>query len=171
MLKFAFLTAALVAGPGLALAQEGPTDPQIAHIAYMAGVIDIEAAKLALEKSKNEDVIAFANAMVSDHEKVNEQALALVKKLGVTPEDNDTSKALTTAAEETRAKLEGLDGDAFDKAYIENEVAYHATVNGALEDTLIPNADNAELKALLETGLGLFQAHQEHAESIAAELK
>jgi putative membrane protein len=149
----------------------GPTDPQIAHIAYTAGVIDIEAAKLALQKSKNAEVVAFANDMVRDHEAVNEQALALVKKLGVTPEDNDTSKGLAAAAEEKRASLAALEGDAFDKAYAENEVAYHGTVNGALETTLIPSASNAELKNLLETGLKIFQGHQEHAEHLAAGLK
>ena len=149
----------------------GPTDPQIAHIAYTAGVIDIEAAKLALQKSKNAEVVAFANDMVRDHEAVNEQALALVKKLGVTPEDNDTSKGLAAAAEEKRASLAALEGDAFDKAYAENEVAYHGTVNGALETTLIPSASNAELKDLLETGLKIFQGHQQHAEHLAAGLK
>ena len=166
------LTSALVAASSATLAlAAGPTDPQIAHIAYTAGVIDIEAAKLALQKSKNADVVAFANDMLRDHEAVNEQALALVKKLGVTPEDNDTSKSLAAAAEEKRASLAALDGDAFDKAYAENEVAYHGTVNGALETTLIPSASNAELKDLLTTGLKIFQGHQQHAEHVAAGLK
>ena len=90
-----------------AQAADKPTDPQIAHIAYTAGVIDIEAAKHAIAKSKNKDVVAFANDMVRDHEAVNVQALDLVKKLNVTPEDNDTSKALTQAAADERAKLAG----------------------------------------------------------------
>jgi putative membrane protein len=167
------LTAAfviLVSSAGLAFAA-GPTDPQIAHIAYTAGVIDIENAKLALEKSKNADVIAFANDMVRDHQAVNDQALALVKKLGVTPEDNDTSKSLAAGAEEERAKLAKLEGAEFDKAYAANEVAYHHTVNGALQTTLIPSASNAELKDLLSTGLKIFQGHEEHAEHLAASLK
>ena len=96
------LTAGLAAlcvltGASFAQGSAKPTDPQIAHIAYTAGVIDIEAAKQALAKSKNKDVRAFANDMVRDHEAVNKQALDLVKKLKVTPEDNDTSKALTKA--------------------------------------------------------------------------
>ena len=167
------LTAAfLIAASSVTLAfAAGPTDPQIAHIAYTAGAIDIEAAKLALEKSKNADVIAFANDMVRDHEAVNEQALALVTKLGVTPEDNDTSKSLTAAAEEKRASLAALDGAEFDKAYAANEVAYHQTVNGALETALIPSASNAELKDLLSTGLKIFQGHQQHAEQLAAALQ
>lgn len=154
-----------------ALAADKPTDPQIAHIAYSAGVIDVEAAKLALQKTKNAEVKAFAESMQKDHEAVNEMALALVKKLKVTPEDNATSKALVTAADEKRAELGKLEGKAFDKAYIENEVAYHKQVNGALETLLIPSAQNAELKSLLETGLKLFQGHEQHAEHVAADLK
>ena len=109
--------------------------------------------------------------MVGDHSAVNDQALALVKKLNVTPEDNPTSKNLTKQAEATRNKLASLNGAAFDKAYVDNEVAYHQTVNTALSDTLIPDAQNAELKALLQKGLTLFQTHEKHAEELAGQLK
>jgi putative membrane protein len=139
---------------GAAFAQGAKlTDPQIAHIAYTAGVLDINAAKQAKSKASNKDVKAFADDMVRDHEAVNKQALDLVKKLKVTPEDNDTS------------------GAAYDKAYVANEVAYHKAVNSALETQLIPSASNAELKSLLQTGLKIFQGHQQHAEKVAAELK
>jgi putative membrane protein len=148
-----------------------PTDPQIAHIAYTAGQLDIEAAKQAISKSKNKDVRAFAEGMVSDHTAVNRKALDLVKKLNVTPEDNDTSRALTKAATDKRAELAKLSGAAFDKAYIANEVAYHKTVNDALETTLIPSASNSELKSLLQTGLKIFQGHEQHAEKVDVELK
>jgi putative membrane protein len=160
-----------LAAPTFAEAADKPTDPQIAHIAYTAGVIDIEAAKQAVAKSKTEAVVDFANDMLRDHQAVNEQALALVKKLNVTPQDNDTSKALTEAAEAERAKLDKLDGAAFDKAYVANEIAFHKQVNGALETLLIPSAENADLKSLLETGLKIFQGHEMHAEHVAAELK
>ncbi len=152
-------------------AADKPTDPQIAHIAYTAGVIDVENARLAISKSGNKAVVSFAEDMVRDHEAVNTQALDLVKKLKVTPEDNDTSKALARAADDERAELAKLDGASFDKAYVDNEVAYHKQVNGALETLLIPSASNAELKALLETGLKIFQGHQQHAEHVAATLK
>ena len=161
----------LTAAAPFARAQDKPTDPQIAHIAYTAGVIDIEAAKLAIEKSKTKDVVDFANGMIRDHEAVNVQALDLVKKLNVTPEDNATSKALTEAATKKRGELANLDGAAFDKAYVENEVAYHAQVNEELENLLIPSAQNRELKDLLETGLKMFQGHQAHAEHVAAGLE
>jgi putative membrane protein len=148
-----------------------PTDPQIAHIAYTAGVIDIESAKLAVSKSKNKEVVAFAQGMLRDHEAVNVLALDLVKRLNVTPQDNDISKSLVSAAGEQRKKLMALSGAAFDRAYMQNEVDYHKEVNSALKTLLIPSASNAELKALLETGLKLFEGHQLHAEQVAAALK
>jgi putative membrane protein len=158
---------------GSAALAEGakPTDPQIAHIAYTAGVIDINAAKQAIAKASNKDVKSFAEDMVRDHEAVNKQALDLVKKLKVTPEDNDTSKTLSKQATEKLAELDKLKGAEYDKAYVANEVAYHKAVNGALETQLIPSASNAELKSLLQTGLKIFQGHQQHAEQVAAKLK
>lgn len=171
--RFAGAVAALLLVTGVAAAQNGAklTDPQIAHIAYTAGQLDIAAAQQALKKSKNKDVIAFAKDMERDHKAVNDKALALVKKLKVTPENNDTSKALTKQADAKRAELAKLSGRAFDKAYIDNEVAYHKTVDSALQNTLIPAASNPELKSLLETGLKIFQGHEEHAEHVAAEFK
>lgn len=169
-LTTALAIVALMTGTSLA-ADNRISDPQIAHIAYTAGVLDIEAAKLALQISKDKEVLAFANDMLRDHEAVNKQALDLVKKLNVTPEDNDTSRALTKAATEERDRLAKLSGADFDKAYVTNEVAYHKQVNGALETLLIPSAKNADLKDLLETGLKLFQGHQQHAEHVATTIK
>jgi putative membrane protein len=165
----------LAAGIGLAQAPahaaDKLTDPQIAHIAYTAGVIDINAAQLALKTSKNKDVIDFANNMVADHTAVNDQALALVKKLGVTPEDNDVSKSLVAGSEAEQAKLAKLTGADFDRAYVANELAYHKAVNGALKDTLIPSASNSELKALLTQGLKIFEGHQQHAQMLVDMIK
>jgi len=161
----------LSALPAMAQSETKLTDPQIAHIAYTAGQIDIEAAKQALKKSKNKDVRAFADDMVKDHTAVNKQALALVKKLNVKPQDNPTSQALAKQAAAKRKELAKLNGAAFDKAYAENEVAYHKTVNNALETQLIPSAQNGDLKNLLQTGLKIFQGHEQHAEQVASELK
>jgi putative membrane protein len=174
MFKAIGFAAALSLAAGAAYAQAPaakPNDAQIAHIAYTAGVIDVTAGKQALARSHNKAVLEFANEMVRDHTAVNDQALALVKKLGVTPQDNPTSQSL---AEDAAAKLKTyarLTGAAFDKAYVVNEVAYHKTVNGALSTVLIPDAQNAELKSLLQTGLQLFQEHQTHAEHLASTLK
>ena len=154
-----------------AFAADQPSDPQIAHIAYTAGDIDVKAGQLALEKSQNKAVRAFASDMVRDHKAVNDKALASVKKLNVTPEDNGTSKALSDQAAQKHDELSKLSGAAFDKAYVENEVAFHKTVDGALETTLIPSSSNSELKGLLQTGLKIFQGHLAHAEHLASTLK
>jgi putative membrane protein len=170
-LTAAFAVLSVLSSGALAQGSAKPTDPQIAHIAYTADVIDITAAKQAIAKSKTKAVVAFAQDMVRDHEAVNKQALDLVKKLNVTPEDNDTSKSLSKQAAEKQTELAKLDGAAYDKAYVANEIAYHKAVIGALETQLIPSATNAELKGLLQTGLKIFQGHQQHAEHVAAAMK
>lgn len=165
--KFAF--ACLFLFPAAAWAQgDRPDDAQIAHIAYAAGAIDVAAGQQALVKSTNPEVKEFAEEMVRDHRAVNDKALALIQKLGVVPKDNPTSQALAKAAGAKTTELAKLSGPAFDRAYIQNEIAFHKTVNNALESTLIPDARNAELKALLQTGLVLFRSHQRHAEHLAA---
>jgi putative membrane protein len=172
MLRLALATTylSLTAFGAAAQGAGGPSDPQIAHIAYTAGQIDIKAAELARKQSKNKEVRAFAEDMLRDHKAVNQQALALVKKLKVTPEDNDTSRGLSQQAQAKLTELKALKGAAFDKAYAQNEVAYHQTVNGALQTTLIPSAQNPELKGLLTTGLKIFQGHQQHAEHLVQDL-
>src|SRR5262245_34120741 len=113
LIKSSAVLAAILLASGIAAAQSAkPTDPQIAHIAYTAGDIDVKAAELALKKSKDKDVRAFAEDMVRDHTAVNKQALALVEKLKVKPEDNDTSKSLVKAAAAKNSELAKLDGAA-----------------------------------------------------------
>jgi putative membrane protein len=169
-----FLVGAALCFAGAAANAEAvakPTDAQIAHIAYTAGKIDMEAAELALKMTHSPGVKTFAEEMERDQGSVNKQALALVEKLKVKPQDNDTSKSLIEVAAAKRHELSKLSGAAFDQAYIQNEVAYHQTVNGELETTLIPNAQNRDLRALLETGLKLFKEHQTHAERLANEMQ
>lgn len=146
------------------------TDPQIAAIVVAANTVDIEAGKLAQSKTENEKVKQFAETMITDHTAVNKSAVELVTKLGVTPEESETSRALTAGGEQARARLSGLSGKEFDKEYIANEVAYHKLVIDAVDKTLIPNAKNAELKAALVNVRPALVAHLQHAEQIQAEL-
>ena len=154
---------------GAAFAQ-APTDPQIAHIAATAHSIDIARGKDALKKSKNAEVKQFAEQMVEDHGAGLKEAQALLKKLGVKPEDNPTSQALNKQAKEEKAKLSKLKGKAFDKEYINHEVAYHKAVIDAVKNTLIPNAKNAELKQLLTDAGPTLEGHLKHAENVQAQL-
>jgi len=148
-----------------------PTDAQIAHIVVTANQVDIDAGKLAASKATNPEVKAFGEQMVKDHTGVNKQATDLAARLKLKPEDNPTSQSLNAGGAKNLATLKGLSGAAFDKAYISNEVTYHQAVLDAMDKTLIPSAQNAELKGLLEKVRPAFVAHLEHAKHIQSSLK
>lgn len=147
------------------------SDAEIASVAVTANQIDIDAAKTAESKSKNAEVLNFAKTMITDHQSVINQASALVKKLNVTPKDNALSRQLQANARKTAATMKSKSGAAFDKAYASNEVAYHKAVIATVENTLIPQAKNAELKSLLETVLPVLKTHLQHAEMVEKNLK
>jgi putative membrane protein len=150
------LTTGVIAGlfiiTGVSSAQDNPklSDAEVASVAVTANQIDIDYAAIAKKKSKNEAVLQFAETMANDHKAVIDQAVALVTKLNVTPQDNAVSKKLLADAEKTKTTLNALTGKAFDKAYIDNEVTYHKAVIDAVEGLLIPETENAELKELLQ---------------------
>jgi putative membrane protein len=148
-----------------------PNDAQIAQIVLTADSVDVDYGNLAVKKTKNAEVKAFAETMIRDHTAVNDKATALAKKLGMTPEASDTSKSLKSDGEKEMAKLKAMRGAEFDKAYIDNEVAYHESVIGALDKVLLPNAKNAELKSLLESGRPIFVSHLNHAKELQASLR
>jgi putative membrane protein len=160
---------ALFAWAGTAFAQ-GVNDAQIASIVVTANQVDIDAGKLASSKAKSPEVKKFAQLMVTDHTGVNKSATELVTKLKVKPEDNPTSKSIKSGGDENLASLKKLSGAEFDKAYIDHEVAYHQQVLDAVDKTLIPSAQNAELKALLVKVRPAFVAHLEHAKQVQASL-
>jgi putative membrane protein len=162
------VSALFLSAPGVTA--QGINDAQIASIVVTANQVDVDAGQLAASTSKNAEVKKFAQLMVTDHTAVNQQAVELVTRLKVTPEDNDTSRSLKAGGEKNVAALKALKGAAFDKAYVDHEVAYHQAVLDAVDKTLIPNAKNAELKALLVKVRPAFVAHLEHAKHIASSL-
>ena len=163
--------AAAASFTALAFAQGGPTDAQIAGIVVAANQVDVDAGKLAKSRTKNKEVSQFAQQMITDHTAVNKQAGALAKKLGVKPEDSDTSKSLKAGAADNIKNLKGLKGSAFDKAYVDHEVAYHQAVLDAIDKVLIPSAQNAELKGLIEKVRPAIAAHLDHAKMVVADLE
>ena len=153
-----------------AVAAEGPTDAQIAAIVVAANQVDIDAGQLAATKAHAKDVKDFANRMVVDHTGVNKSAVDLVTRLKVTPQDNPTSQSLKSGGEANVSTLKTLTGAGFDRAYVDHEVAYHEQVLDAVDKVLIPNARNAELKALLVKVRPAFVDHLAHAKQIQATL-
>jgi putative membrane protein len=144
-------------------------DPTIVSIFDAANTFDIEASQLALEKSQNADVRKLAQQFVNDHTTVRQQGRDLAAKLGVTPPtlgDGPLSQGHAAAM----ANLRTLSGAEFDKAYVANEVTYHATVIQAVQNDLMPAIQNAELRALVEKVAPAFQAHHDAAQALQAKL-
>ncbi len=170
---FAFLAVAIIfAAVSIpASADKAPSpadlnDLEIAHVAYTADNIDIRYAHLALAKSKNPVVIEFAETMVRDHTGVNEQALALLQKLNAQPQDNFLSQNLNQQADQLVEEMSALSGDAFDKKYAANELAYHQAVNSLVEGTFIPNIQNPQMKELFGQAIVIFKSHEQHAQKM-----
>lgn len=146
-------------------------DPTIVAIFDAANTWDIEAAQVALQKSRSKDVRAFAQMMAHDHRAVRQMGRDLAKKLKVTPtppgKDFALYQAHLAAMKTLRATKKGA---AFDKAYIDNEVAFHQAVIDAVTTTLLPATQNAELKQLETTVAPNFQAHLLAAKKLQGEL-
>ena len=166
-----FMLSGLALTSPAALFAQQPNDAQIAAIVVTANQVDIDAGKLAESKATSPEVKAFGKQMVTDHTGVNKQATELVTKLGVKPEDNPTAQSLKSGGADNVRALTALSGAAFDKAYVDHEVAYHQQVLDAVDKTLIPSAQNAELKALLVKVRPAFVAHLEHAKQLQTSLK
>jgi len=143
----------------------------VASVAVAANQIDIEYAGIAKKKSKNTEILNFAETMTKDHNAVIAQASDLVKKLNVTPKDNAVSQKLNSDAEQTRKMLNAKSGSEFDKAYIDNEVAYHKAVIDAVKNLLIPETENQQLKDLLTGILPALDTHLQHAEMVQKKIK
>lgn len=165
-----YLSIGILASISAVAIAAGPSDAQIAAIVVTANQVDIDAGKLAQMKGSSQQVKDFATLMVTDHTGVNKSATELVTKLHVTPEPNDTSKSLQKGGDDNLAALKKLDGAAFDKAYVDHEVIYHQAVLDAVDKTLIPSAQNAELKALLVKVRPAFVAHLGHAKNVQRSL-
>jgi putative membrane protein len=146
------------------------SDAEIAHIAKTANDADIDGANLANTKAQNADVKSFANLMISDHTAANEQAAQIAQRSGLQPADNPISQQMMSAHQRAKQDLQARNGADFDKAYIAHEVQMHQQVLNSLDQTLIPNAQNAELKSLLQQVRTTVDGHLKRAQDIQTQL-
>ena len=161
--KLALIIILMVSAFGAVAQTPALNDAQIAAVLVDASLVDIKAGKLAQFKSKDPEVQFFAQRMVTDHGVANESATELTTGLKLTPQDNPISQGLKTDGKKNMEKLKPLRGAAFDKAYIDHEVAYHEQVLGIIDKTLIPNTREERLKHLLAKVRPAFFSHLEHA--------
>jgi putative membrane protein len=162
-------SAAAAASPA---ASSGPalTDPQIAMVAFVASSADSAGGIQAQERSANPDVRNFAQTMVTDHTNMNREETDLTTRLQVTPEASDMSRQLKESHDRASAELAAKTGPDYERAYIQHEVTMHENLLGALDRQLIPNAQNPDLKALLQKVRPAVQAHLERAKQIQQRL-
>jgi len=138
-------------------AQQKLDDPTIVAIFDAANTDDIETGDLAAKRGSTKEVRQLGAMFARDHRQVRQQGRDLAKKLGVTPTPpKDNSAADQAKVMETLRSKQGAD---FDKAYLEHEVAFHKQVIDAINQTLLPAIQNAELKALVVKVAPAFQAH------------
>jgi putative membrane protein len=146
------------------------SEAEIAHVVQTANQSEIEAAQLAKTKSKNKEVLSFANHMIDDHTKMDKQNMELAQKLNVQPDTNAVSTSMKTGATATMSSLKDLKGKEFDKAYIDQQVTMHKSVLENFDNTLIPNANTPELKDMLTAARSSIETHLQHATELQKKL-
>lgn len=171
-LKFCTLLAATLVGAGM-LVPTAPIaaqaakldDPTIIAIFDAANTWDMETGSLAAKKGSTKELRDFGAMLERDHKAVRQQGRDLVKKLGVHPTPpkdfalaKDHAKALHT--------LHSTSGKAFDRAFLEHEVAYHKAVIDAVTTSLLPALKNEEARALVTKVAPAFQAHMAAAQQL-----
>jgi putative membrane protein len=146
-------------------------DAEIAAIVKVANTGELEQAKIAKSKAKNKAVKDFAAMMVKDHTEMIKSGDAVLKKAGIEPKDNEISAHMTDEAKTTLENLKGTaKGAEFDKAYIDAQVNAHTQVLESIDKQLMPNVQNADLKAELERARPRIEAHLGQAKEIQTSL-
>jgi len=146
------------------------TDAQIAAITDAANKGEIEQAKLAVRKAKDPQVKAFAQMMIDHHGTEQKKEQQLATTLSLTPETTHTSTQLQTDSQNAISSLSSQNGADFDKAYMDLQVKEHKDVLDAIDNKLIPNAKNAQLKSALEAFRPKVQEHLQKAQEIQQKL-
>lgn len=132
----------------------------------MSNDVAVSYSRLAFNISDNPDIKAFARRMLNDHGQMLAVARALVTDGEIAPSDNRLALELRGASVEQRDSLKTLTGQAFDNAYIANEIAYHERLLNLIDEELLSRARNDQLRELIETMRPVISAHLAHAERL-----
>ncbi|HET9013854.1 MAG TPA: DUF4142 domain-containing protein [Gemmatimonadaceae bacterium] len=167
--RLADSAAAAAAAPAPAPAAPALTDANIVAILDGANVADSAAGSIAAAKGTSSEVKSFGRDMMRDHHALRVAGLDLAKKLNVTPAmpAGDNSEAAAAAFRDSLNTMPR--GAAWDKAYMNHEVAYHESVLNTAQ-TALAAAQNSELKDLIQKAAPNIQAHLEHAKQIQSKL-
>lgn len=142
------------------------TDAQIVQIAMVANANDSAGGVLASSKATAADVKSFARTMVRDHGMLNKKLEALAIELSLTPDSSEASMRMAADGAASAARLQSLSSSEFDSAYMDQEVSAHERVLSDLKETLIPAAQNSELKSLLQQASDAVDGHLQRARTV-----
>lgn len=152
--------------PSDAAPADALTDEQIATVTSLANNSEIEQAKLARARSKDEKVLQFAGMMIAHHGEAQRKQDAL--SLGSA--ESTLSRDMIVKSSETLKTLKEKTGAEFDRAYMQAQVQGHQKVLDAIEGKLLPNAKRADLKAYLDEIRPRVKQHLEQAERTVSAL-
>ncbi len=144
-------------------------DATIVAIFDAANTADIETGQLAAERGSSKDVRDFGVMLVRDHKMVRQQGRDLAKRLGVTPTP-PADDASARAHADAMSTLRSQQGTDFDRAFLEHEVKFHQDVIDAIETTLLPSVQNADVRALVVRVAPAFRAHMMAAQKLEKQL-
>lgn len=175
------LVAGLLAGCGLSRSaplsiplsrpeRSALSDANIVALLVATNTTDVLHAELALAKSRDPDVHAFAMMSKKDDESVNAAATALARDLKWTVAEDDASFAIRSDAEGKRLAMRALEGFTFDTAYVAYAMRFHRTLLGTIDDAFLRDAQRPELRALLTQVRPAEAAHLDHAMALMAKL-
>ena len=139
------------------------TDAQVLHTFITANQGEVLTNGIGQERARMDSIRAFSQRMVAEHEQTRQQAVALGQRLGMAPEANALSGQLDAMANATAERLRVFSPVAFDHMHIRSQVGMHELTLALLNNTLIPNARNPELAAMLRQASQVVAGHLDHA--------
>ncbi|HEX8432200.1 MAG TPA: DUF4142 domain-containing protein [Longimicrobium sp.] len=158
--------------PAAAPAAGALTDANVAAIASAANQDEIQTSQAALQKGENAEVKKFAQMMIDEHTAVEQEQTQLLQSKGLAPQDNAQSTQMKQMTQTELQRMSAMNGAAFDAAYMAHQVTAHDATLKALDGTLIPNATDPQMKAMLTDKVRPAVArHLEEARRIQGTLK
>jgi putative membrane protein len=131
-------------------------------------IAEIESGELAQSKATSQEVKDMGRSFAEAHKQAQTEVQELAKKLNFELKTHDDDP-VKKAHEETKDRLAELEGKAFDKAWVDNEVTFHQTALEKIK-AMIPTATNEEVKALLTATQSSVEAHLEAAKGLQGKI-
>jgi putative membrane protein len=139
------------------------TDGEIAAVVHALNQGEIRQAELALQKSRNPEVIATAQTIITDHRDMDRQTMALAGVANIQPQENELSRSLRKQSQEMDKKLSELSGSEFDRAYLEGQAKMHKQAIDTVQNDLLPAAQDPRVRRLLTAAVPKLESHQQEA--------